>query len=215
LEEGYSSAQSNIKEHHGLRFRDVIGNHQLFVEGKNTNGGRGRAKELKPGNVLVCDRSLYRELTNLAAASTNADANLLGLGPSTTTFSDGYWRLQKQVRILRRFLPDSLKDFEIRWLRHSWAINALRNKVDIVSIQRQLRHSKLEVTAIYLRFCPPDGESTINAFEGLNVTVERRDCPGCGFAWDVDKRTGAMLVQGKVDAALMRRQRPTLLSVQR
>lgn len=203
-EEGYSSPQSGIQEHHGLRARDLLGDDMLYVEGKNTNGGRARADGLKPGTVICADEGVYRELMARAAGAKDPDANLFGLGPSRRPYLDGYWRLTKQVRRLRKLLPPNLRGFEVRWLRHSWAIWALRAGIDLVTIQRQLRHEKLEITVIYLRFAPTDKAKVKSAFAGAPPKAVQHDCPSCGFGWESDSQTGRMQLDGQMGLALTR-----------
>lgn len=206
-EEGYVD-QGTIQEHHGLRARDVHGEHQLLLEGKNTMGGRARAKGLKARIVTCADPPLHRELQDLAAGFKDQDQHLFGLGPSPRQHGDGYWQLTRQIQKLRPFLDPALQEFQTRWLRHSWAIHALRGGVDLVTIQRQLGHTRVDITAIYLRFCPTDRKKVIRAFnpEPPKPEHESRDCPGCGFGWKVDA-SGKMLLEDRMNVALMRRRR--------
>jgi integrase len=204
-EEGYAD-QSAVQEHHGLRARDVLSGTQLFVRGKNTNAGRGRAQGLKERVVVCADARVYAMLQERARRAPQPDAHVFGLGPSNTP-GDGYSRLKDQLRVLRRFLPATLTGFQPRWLRHSWAVNALRAGIDLVTIQRQLGHSSIQVTAIYLRFAPTDKEKVVAAFTpDFKPRVETRDCPACGFAWEVDGK-GVMVVEDRMNVALMRRRR--------
>ena len=201
--------QYGTQEHHGVRGMDVLGGSMLFVEGKNTMGGRAKADGLKPRTVICADRDAYGELQELAREALPG-AHLWGLGPNPARpYLDGYWRLVKNVRRLRKHLSGNLAGFEPRWLRHSWAVNALRNGVDLVSVQRQLGHSKLEVTAIYLRFAPMDKDKVMAAFDPAPVvpvsTVEKRDCPACGFGWNHDRATGRPVLDSRIGVSLRRR----------
>lgn len=141
-EEGYAE-QSGIQEHHGLRARDILGEHQ----------------------ATFADSAAYRELQDLAVEAREPTRHLLGLGPAERRHGDGYWQLTRQVRKLRPFLAGPLRDFEVRWLRHSWAIHALRNGIDIYEVARQLGHANIQVTAIYLRFAPVERERVMRAFD--------------------------------------------------
>lgn len=211
-EEGYA-AQSGIQEHHGLRAMDLKGDYAALLEGKSTMAGRQRAQGLKPRMVTVADGDVYRELHDLAE-TVRPDAHIMGLGPSPRQHGDGYWQLTRQVRKLRPFLPMEIQDFEVRWLRHSWAIYALRNGVDIYEVARQLGHGSPEMpdiktTAIYLRFAPVSRERVVKAFTPRPVEVaapppKKHDCPGCGFAWHEDQH-GRPMLEGRMGLALMRR----------
>lgn len=205
---GVGWQQSRIQEHHGLRAQDVLAGNMLSVKGKNTMGGKDRARALKPRQVVCAEDTVYRELCEIAER-TPSHENLFGLGPNPDQpQGDGYWLLTRQVRKLRKLLPTYLQDFEVRWLRHSWAVNALRAEVDLVSIQRQLGHSDLETTAIYLQFAPTDTDKIVRAFTtGHSVHIEDRACPSCGFAWHEDTRTGQMTPEGRAGLVLQRRRR--------
>ena len=55
-------------------------------------------------------------------------------------------RLGKRAGIARKVTPHIL--------RHSYAVNSLLKGTDIVTLQRRLGHSKLDTTAIYLKYVP-------------------------------------------------------------
>ena len=193
------------KEHHGLRARDVLEHHRLFIEGKHTNG-RSRTRDLKPRTILCADPATWRELRALAEkrmAEGKGDGNLFGLGSGKP---DGWVLLKCEVKKLRRRVNPILAEFTPRWLRHSHAIAAIRSGIDLVSIQRQLGHEDLATTAIYLRFAGMDERRYLLAFGGGgDGGQEEHDCPSCGFAWKVEKRTGALAFDARMGVALRRR----------
>ena len=196
---------SGIQEHQGLRACDLQGGHQMVLAGKNTMGGRGRATGLKTRVVTCAQPSVYRELRDLADRAPDPRANLFGLGPRPQRNWDGYWQLIRQVRKLRPFLPAVLQGFQPRWLRHSWAIHALRNGVDLVTVQRQLGHSDLEITAVYLRFAPSDPQKVLRAFQPPTPpTPQTHDCPACGFSWRTELGTGRLMLEDRMGVAFRR-----------
>lgn len=200
-EEGYAE-QSGIQEHHGLRVMDLKGDCAALLEGKNTMGGRRRARGLKPRLVTVADRAVYKELEELGARAPGPEAHLFGLGPSPRQHGDGYWQLTRQVQKLRPFLPPAIQDFQVRWLRHSWAIYALRNGIDIYEVSRQLGHADISITAIYLRFAPVSRDKVVGIFTpGKPAEPAKHDCPACGFTWRVDEK-GIMLRDDRLGAVL-------------
>lgn len=207
-EEGVADV-SATQEHHGLRVCDLRGNYQVLLEGKNTVGGIKLGLGLKPRLALVGDREVYKELVELAAAAKTRTAHIFGLGPSNKLHYDGYMELRNDVRKLRPYLDASLQDFQVRWLRHSWAVHALRNSVDLVTIQRQLGHTMLEVTAGYLRFAPTDSAKVLSAFSAAKPqepveTTRAHSCPSCGFDWHEDHE-GRLVLDSRVGVALRRR----------
>jgi integrase len=200
LEEGRGSRISRRKAHHGLRARDVQPNHRLYVEGKHTTP-TGRTLDLKPRVVLCADPDVWDMLRKRADAATSRDANLF-----LPRSRDGVAALGTQIRKLQPALAPHLREFSPRWLRHGHAIAAIRAGVDLVSIQRQLGHEDLSTTAIYLRYAGLDDTRYLAAFGGrLTHEVEPRDCPSCGFAWKVDKRTGALSLDARLGAAMRRK----------
>jgi integrase len=193
---------SRCKPHHGLRARDVLPNHRLFIEGKHTTP-RGRTHALKQRVVLCADPSLYEELRALARSVRDPGANLF-----LPASRDGKEALHALLRRLKPLLPAHLRGFTSRWLRHSHAIAAIRAGVDLVSIQRQLGHENLATTAIYLRFAGLDEGRYLAAFgahAAAGRAFEERDCPSCGFAWRVDVQTGALDLGSRVGVALRRK----------
>ena len=197
-EEGRGVDESSVRPHHGLRACDVLPNHRLAVEGKNTaRGNRG----LKRGVVLVADATVWNDLRALADATRHGGNLFIRAG------SDGTRVLRHYVGLLRPMLPANVRDFSPRWLRHSHAIAAIRAGVDIVSVQRQLRHESLEITAIYLRFAGLNESAYLRAFGTGHAALEKRDCPSCGFSWEVDRRSGVLSMESRMGTALRRRAR--------
>lgn len=204
---GVKFRQYGTQLHHGLRGRDVLGGSMLFVEGKNTMGGFAKATALKPREIICANTPTYKELKELSEIR-SPDEHLFGLGPNPRPYMDGYWQLTKYVRRLRKFLPGNLEAFEVRWLRHSWAVNALRAGVDLVSVQRQLGHTDLETTAIYLRFAPPDREKVVAAFTPAPKVEAhayvKHDCPSCGFVATRDQ-AGRLVLDDRMGVVMRRR----------
>lgn len=192
---------SQVKAHHGLRPRDILPNYRIYVEGKHTNPRR-KTKALKPRVVLCADKQVWFELRSLAnTRPPDSEANIF-----FPTTRDGKELLRDEIEKLQRRLPPQFSGFSPRWLRHSHAINAIRNGIDLVSIQRQLGHEHLSTTAIYLRYAGLDDSRYLNAFGGtLGPDLESRDCPSCGFEWSVDRRTGALDLGSRMGVAMRRR----------
>lgn len=207
-ESAYLKPQSRVKPHHGIRARDVLPNHRVYVGGKNTTP-KGRTEDLKPGVVLCAHEDTYRMLQR------RAERTMENYGPDYNIFlpeasvhladaGDGKEMLRTEIRKLQRHLPAKWRSFSGKWLRHSHAIAAIRAGVDLVSIQRQLRHASLATTAIYLRYAGIDEKKYLSAFH-VGASVEKRDCPSCGFAWEVNAQTGALSIDSRMGVALRRR----------
>jgi len=193
---------STVKPHHGLRARDVLGQHRLYVAGKHTHPER-QTEQLKPRIVLCADADVYRDLQRLAEQRTAEGGREQRLFAPDA--NDGKARLLTQMKRLKPLLPARLRGFSARWLRHSHAIHAIRSGVDLMSLRQQLGHTSLEVTAIYLRFAGVDERRYLDAFSGrTGPTWETRSCPSCAFEWREDPKTGAFDLGSRVGVALRR-----------
>lgn len=191
---------SRRKAHHGLRGMDVLPNFRLHVEGKHTSPA-GRTLDLKPRIVLCAEKETWTELRKAADAASSHNENLF-----LPRSRNGVGALDAQIRKLQPTLSARLRGFSPRWLRHSHAINAIRSGVDLVSIQKQLGHEDMTTTATYLRHAGIDEARYLTAFGGDDKTSsEARDCPSCGFAWNVDTRTGALDLSSRMGQSLRRR----------
>lgn len=199
----------HMQNHHGLRAMDLRGDFTTIIGGKNTAGGIRDGAGLKYRAVTVGDRAVYRELEELADGC-ESRGNILGLGIPGDGKWDGYSHLQYEVKRLRPLLPVGLRGFQIKWLRHSWAIYALRNGVDIYEVSRQLGHNDIETTQIYLRFAPRNQAAVLAAFttEKQPAPVQRahHDCPSCGFTWKTDAQ-GRLSLDDRIAVATRPRPR--------
>lgn len=180
--------QSRVKDHHGLRPVDILPDRRLRIEGKNT--GSGDTSELKPRIVLCTNTRTFEDLQELADRRERAEDNIFA--PDS---KNGIRYIRHYVEKLQEALDDRLSGFSLRWLRHSHSIHALRNGVDLVSLQRQLGHENLSTTATYLRYAGMDDDAYLAAFGGQEEAEPdelRTSCPSCGFDYSItiDRETG-------------------------
>lgn len=174
------------KPHHGIRPSDVLPEGRVFLEGKNTVG-----KKLKPRVAVVAKRSVYEEMVSLAGK--RRDNRNLILPDS----KDGKMALGKAISRLRPHLPPELRGFTPKQLRHGFAVHAIRQGVDLMTLSAQLGHGgaygpNLRTTLTYLRWAGPQDEKLRAAFDPpppplvrLAIPVE---CVSCGFHGEVDQQ---------------------------
>lgn len=128
-----------------LRWRDVdFKANTLLV--RNGKGGRCRALPLHPRLRAILH----------AAASDCADDAVVGIRSGAPTSRD-------HDRIFREWLPRlGVTGIHAHRLRHTFATELLRNKVDIRSIQVLMGHKDISTTMRYLRVDPSWMQESVN-----------------------------------------------------
>jgi len=73
------------------------------------------------------------------------------------------WDLRKRVKVVAKRAGIDKRVYP-HLLRHSLATNLVRNGASVVTVQNQLRHSNLEITAVYIKAFPQRVQDEIQFF---------------------------------------------------
>ncbi|MEZ5333761.1 MAG: site-specific integrase [Methanolobus sp.] len=161
-----------LKPHHGIRVKDIVFKDRLIaIYGKHTN-----SKELKPRTVVIDEDTLKlieEHITKYDLQPNDKIVNTVEYGA-------------------KAFIKRTGKKVGLPWIsahkfRHGHAIYCVQKGMDIRTLQQQLGHASLDVTAVYLQFATGDRKKSYDKVFGNKADFIKTQCPSCGFTYRLKK----------------------------
>jgi integrase/recombinase XerD len=124
-------------------------------DGKLLVMGKGKKERFLPLSEET-EKALYHQLAKRIVRRTGIDAGSAMFETFISRKHMTYTTLQTLMRRLKKY--SGVNDVHCHRFRHTFAINFLRNKGDIFTLQKILGHSNLETVKLYLNIAKTDIE---------------------------------------------------------